>query len=74
MRRVRKNVEPYDEKQDANMNKAAALSWLFSLVAAFFLYLLFREEVLAGLVWFPLLVFFAITAYAVSTLFLFIRN
>ena len=58
----------YDEKQNYDMTRAAAISLPYSMVVMFLLYAMYKEVIFEGLVWFPIYVFFTLTVYSTSTL------
>jgi len=64
----------YDEKQNYDMTRAAAMSLPYSIGAMFFLYAMYKEGIFEGLVWFPIFVFFSLTVYSASTLYYFRKD
>ncbi|MFQ5710041.1 MAG: hypothetical protein ACE5HO_21510 [bacterium] len=74
IRKVRGAIEMYDEKQNLNMTQAAAITWPISIVAVFFLYAMYREEILTGLAFFPIFLYFSFAVYSASTLYFFKKN
>ena len=64
----------YDEKQNYDMTRAAAISLPYSMVAMFLLFALYKEGIFEGLVWFPMYVFFTLTVYSTSTLLYFKKD
>lgn len=69
--KARRESDIYDEKQIQNMTQAAAVSWVISIIAVFFLYLMYKEAILTGLVFFPIYFYFSIVIYSASLLFFF---
>ena len=69
--KARKEDEVYDEKQIHDMTRAAATVLPCSFFAIFLLYVLCKANILQGLVWFPIYIFFSLTVYSGSTLFYF---
>ena len=69
--KARKEDEVYDEKQIRDMTCAAAKVLPYSILAMFLLYLLYKENILQGLVWFPIYIFFTLAVYSGGTLFYF---
>ena len=66
--------ELYDEKQNLNMTQAAALTWPASIGVVFILYILYQEEILTGMIFFPVFLYFTFTFYSASTLYFFKTN
>jgi len=64
----------YDEKQNYDMTRAAAISLPYSMVAMFLLYAMYKEVIFEGLLWFPIYVFFTLTVYSTSTLLYFKKD
>jgi uncharacterized membrane protein len=72
--KVRGTDNLYDEKQNYDMTRAAAISLPYSMVAMFLLYAMYKEVIFEGLVWFPIYVFFTLTVYSTSTLLYFKKD
>ena len=66
-----KNEEIYDEKQIHDMTHAAAIAGQGSSLMILMLYALYKENILHGLVWFPIYIFFTLAVYSASALFYF---
>lgn len=66
--KIHKAEEIYDEKQSFDMTRAAAVSLFFSWLAMFLLYAMYKENILKGLVWYPIYIFFTLTVFSVSTI------
>lgn len=64
----------YDEKQNHNMTRAAALALPFSVAGMFILYALYRESIIDGMIWFPVYLFLNLTVYSAGVLVLFRRS
>ena len=63
----------YDEKQNQNLLQAAAITFPILIVAVFFLYLMYDEKILSGLVFFPIILYLSFAVYSASALYYF-RN
>ena len=64
----------YDEKQNQNLLQAAAITLPISIGTVFFLYLMYDEGILSGLVFFPIILYFSFTVYSASALYYFRNN
>jgi hypothetical protein len=72
--RVQGTDNIYDEKQNYDMTRAAAISLPFSIVIMFLLYAMYKEEIFEGLVWFPIYIFLTLTIYSISALIFFKKD
>ncbi|MFQ5772537.1 MAG: hypothetical protein ACE5HX_18515 [bacterium] len=69
--RVRKTTEIIDEKQNLDMTRAAATTWIISIPALAFMFILYEESIMAGTVWFPYFFFMSLFVFSLSLLFFF---
>jgi hypothetical protein len=72
--KIREGEEPYDEKQELEMTRAAALTLPFSFIGMFFIYAMYKETVITGLLWFPVYIFLTITVYSSAVIIQFRRG
>lgn len=61
--------EKFDEKQQSNMKDAASFSWMVVIFATFIIYAIYYAGNFSGLIFFPLLIYTAFTAYSGSLLY-----
>ncbi len=71
--RVRRTAAVLDEKQQMNLMNAAALTWAGSIPAMALLFVLYSENVLQGMIWFPYFLFVTLLIFSASMLFYFKR-
>jgi hypothetical protein len=64
----------YDEKQNHDMTRGAALTLPFSIGGMFILFGLYREGLTGGMIWFPVYLFLTLTVYSAGTLVYFRRS
>ncbi len=61
--------EQYDEKQKSDMRDAATFSWMMIIITTFVLYAMYSAGNIGGLIFFPIILFIAFTAYAGSLIY-----
>jgi hypothetical protein len=69
--RTGKSLAILDEKQSLNMASAAAMTWSISIPAMAFLFILYYQNILQGMLWFPYYFFVTLLIFSASTLFYF---
>jgi hypothetical protein len=71
--KVRKTTAILDEKQVVNMTSAAAVTWAWSILPMTVIFVLYQEQLLGGMTWFPVYVFLTLFIFSASTLYFFKR-
>ncbi len=68
-RKVKNADDKFDEKQQCNMKDAAAFSWMVVIIAIFIIYAAYSAGNISGLLFFPLIIYIAFTAYSGSLIY-----
>jgi hypothetical protein len=72
--KVSRNPDWLDEKQDYDMTKAGGHVFAASIPAMIILYMLYYNEILSGLIWFPYYLFISILVFSSSIYYSFAKN
>ena len=72
--RIHKSDDILDEKQEHDMALAGANTFALSMIWAFFLHALYREEILTGTIFFPLFVFFSLALFSFNVMVQYRKN
>jgi hypothetical protein len=68
-----KTKDIIDEKQDFDMTKAGAFTMAFSIFAMTILFVLYSDQIIEGLIWYPYFFFSTILVFSSGTLYFFKR-
>ena len=69
--RIRRTDKIVDEKQDYDMTKSAGITLGLSIPAMVLIFILYENQILSGIIWFPYYLFVTILFFSSSILFLF---
>jgi uncharacterized membrane protein len=72
--KIRKSTEILDEKQEYDMSKSGGITFGISIPAMVIIFILYQNEIVKGLIWFPYYIFITILIFSCSTLFYFKNN
>ena len=72
--KIRKSGEILDEKQEYDMGKAGGITFGISLPAMVIIFILYQNEIVQGLIWFPYYLFITLLAFSCATIFYFKKN
>ncbi len=72
--KIRRSGEILDEKQEYDMGKAGGITFGISVPAMVFVFILYQNKIVDGLIWFPYYLFITILIFSASTLFYFKKN
>ena len=74
IQRINKKQDIYDEKQTLNMAQAGLYSWCISIFWVFFIFTFYKENILSGLIFFPLYIFFTLAVFSIISILLFKKS
>ena len=72
--KIRESSEIIDEKQEYNMGKAGGITFGISIPAMLIIFILYQNDIVQGLIWFPYYIFITVLIFSCSTLFYFKKN
>jgi hypothetical protein len=72
--KIRKSTEIVDEKQEYDMGRGDGITFGISIPAMVIMFILYQNEIVNGLIWFPFYIFVTILIYSSSTLFFFKKD